>query len=213
MERKGVGFDQIYDVHGFRIIVDNYRASAMPRWASYTRCGIQFPASLTTTSPTPKTTCTAACTPAVRIKKDGRPVEIQIRTREMHEDAELGIAAHWQYKEQATHSKDVQEKINYLRQLMQEPLAADDSDDFVESMKTDVFSDRVLVFTPNADIIDLPAGSTPIDFAYAIHTRAGPSSAAAPMSTGGWCRSTPSCRMATRSRSSPPSGAARAVTG
>lgn len=91
----------------------------------------------------------------------------------MHETAELGIAAHWQYKEQANHSKDVQEKIAYLRRLMQEPLAADDTDEFVDSMKTDVFSDRVLVFTPDADIIELPTGSTPIDFAYAIHTELG----------------------------------------
>jgi GTP pyrophosphokinase len=91
----------------------------------------------------------------------------------MHDLAELGIAAHWQYKEQARHSEDVQKKIAYLRKLMSEPLSMSDSDEFVDGMKTDVFSDRVLVFTPNADIVELPAGSTPIDFAYNIHTELG----------------------------------------
>jgi GTP pyrophosphokinase len=85
----------------------------------------------------------------------------------------VGIAAHWQYKEQASHSTDVVEKIAHIRKLIMEPLAEEDSEEFVSGMRTDVFSDRVLVFTPNGDIVDLPAGSTPIDFAYAIHTELG----------------------------------------
>ena len=172
MERKGVGFEQIYDVHGFRIIVESIGQC-------YAALGVvhnmwhPIPGEFDDYIANPKDNMYRSLHTGVRIKRDGRPVEIQIRTREMHDTAELGIAAHWQYKEQARHSKDVQEKIAYLRKLMQEPLATDDSDEFVDSMKTDVFSDRVLVFTPNADIIDLPAGSTPIDFAYAIHTELG----------------------------------------
>lgn len=172
MERKGVGFEQIYDVHGFRIIVDTLAQCYAALGVVHTMWH-PIPGEFDDYIANPKDNMYRSLHTGVRIKKDGRPVEIQIRTREMHETAELGIAAHWQYKEQATHSKDVQEKIAYLRKLMQEPLAADDSDEFVDSMKTDVFSDRVLVFTPNADIIDLPAGSTPIDFAYAIHTELG----------------------------------------
>ena len=172
MERKGVGFEQIYDVHGFRIIVESLAQCYAALGVVHTMWH-PIPGEFDDYIANPKDNMYRSLHTGVRIKKDGRPVEIQIRTREMHATAELGVAAHWQYKEQATHSKDVQEKIAYLRKLMQEPLAADDSDEFVDSMKTDVFSDRVLVFTPNADIIDLPARSTPIDFAYAIHTELG----------------------------------------
>ncbi len=172
MDRKGVSFDQIYDVHGFRIIVESVAQCYAALGVVHTMWH-PIPGEFDDYIANPKDNMYRSLHTGVRIKRDGRPVEIQIRTKEMHEMAELGVAAHWQYKEQATHSKDVQEKIAYLRKLMQEPLAADDSDDFVAGMKTDVFSDRVLVFTPNADIIDLPAGSTPIDFAYAIHTELG----------------------------------------
>ena len=172
MERKGVGFEQIYDVHGFRIIVESLTQCYAALGVVHTMWH-PIPGEFDDYIANPKDNMYRSLHTGVRIKKDGRPVEIQIRTREMHEMAELGVAAHWQYKEQARHSQDVKEKIAYLRKLMSEPLATDDSDEFVDGMKTDVFSDRVLVFTPNADIIDLPAGSTPIDFAYAIHTELG----------------------------------------
>jgi GTP pyrophosphokinase len=142
MERKGVTFDQIYDVHGFRILVENVAQCYAALGVVHTMWH-PIPGEFDDYIANPKDNMYRSLHTGVRIKKDGRPVEIQIRTREMHETAELGIAAHWQYKEQATHSKDVQEKIAYLRKLMQEPLATDDSEDFVESMKTDVFSDRV----------------------------------------------------------------------
>ena len=172
MERKGVGFEQIYDVHGFRIIVDTVAQCYAALGVVHTMWH-PIPGELDDYIANPKDNMYRSLHTAVRIKKDGRPVEIQIRTAEMHEMAELGVAAHWQYKEQARHSEDVQKKISYLRKLMSEPLSMSDSDEFVDGMKTDVFSDRVLVFTPNADIIDLPAGSTPIDFAYHIHTELG----------------------------------------
>ena len=172
MERKGVGFEQIYDVHGFRIIVETVAQCYAVLGVVHTMWH-PIPGEFDDYIANPKDNMYRSLHTAVRIKKDGRPVEIQIRTTEMHEMAELGVAAHWQYKEQARHNEDVQKKINYLRKLMSEPLAMSDADEFVDGMKTDVFSDRVLVFTPNADIIDLPAGSTPIDFAYAIHTELG----------------------------------------
>ncbi|MCB0021762.1 MAG: bifunctional (p)ppGpp synthetase/guanosine-3',5'-bis(diphosphate) 3'-pyrophosphohydrolase, partial [Caldilinea sp.] len=172
MERKGVGFEQIYDVHGFRIIVETVAQCYAVLGVVHTMWH-PIPGEFDDYIANPKDNMYRSLHTAVRIKKDGRPVEIQIRTQEMHDMAELGVAAHWQYKEQARHSEDVQKKIGYLRKLMSEPLSMSDSDEFVDGMKTDVFSDRVLVFTPNADIIDLPAGSTPIDFAYAIHTELG----------------------------------------
>ena len=105
---------------------------------------------------------------------NGRPMEVQIRTWEMHRTAEFGIAAHWRYKEQTT-KRDInfENKIAWLRQLMEWRQEVTDAQEFVDSMKTDVFQDRVYIFTPKGDIIDLPAGSTPIDFAYHVHTEVG----------------------------------------
>jgi GTP diphosphokinase / guanosine-3',5'-bis(diphosphate) 3'-diphosphatase len=108
------------------------------------------------------------------IHDDGRPLEIQIRTEEMHENAEYGIASHWRYKEGGSgQSSSYNKRIDDIRRMMEWRTDVDDATEFVESMKTDVFQDRVYIFTPNGDIIDLPAGSTPIDFAYHIHTDVG----------------------------------------
>ena len=108
----------------------------------------------------------------VVIYDDGKPVEVQIRTPEMDESAEFGIASHWKYKEGGQPAK-YDERINWLRKMMEWRTDVDDAQEFVDSMKTDVFKDRVYVFTPRGDIIDLPAGSTPIDFAYHVHTDVG----------------------------------------
>ncbi len=108
------------------------------------------------------------------IHEDGRPLEIQIRTEEMHNNAEYGIASHWRYKEGGSgQSSSYNQRIDDIRRMMEWQTDVDDATEFVESMKTDVFQDRVYIFTPNGDIIDLPAGSTPIDFAYHIHTDVG----------------------------------------
>jgi GTP pyrophosphokinase len=105
--------------------------------------------------------------------EDGKTLEVQIRTQEMHESAEYGIAAHWRYKEGSPRDENYERRIMWLRQLMEWMQEVEDAGEFVDSMKTDVFSDRVYVFTPNGDIIDLPAGATPIDFAYHVHTEVG----------------------------------------
>ena len=105
------------------------------------------------------------------IYDDGKPLEIQIRTEEMHDRAEFGIAAHWRYKENQAHIKDsYQQKISWLRSMFAVQQEDEDAEELVDSWKSDVFKDRVYVLTPQGDIIDLPAGSTPIDFAYHVHT-------------------------------------------
>ena len=105
---------------------------------------------------------------------DNKPLEVQIRTEEMHDRAEYGIAAHWRYKEnQANLKQSYEQKISWLRSLLNLQQEGEDADDLVEGWKSDVFKDRVYVLTPQGDIIDLPAGSTPIDFAYHVHTEIG----------------------------------------
>ncbi len=104
---------------------------------------------------------------------DGKPLEVQIRTVQMHRNAEYGIAAHWLYKEKSPLDQSYEQRINWLRRLMDWRQDVEDAQEFVDGMKSDVFEDRVFVFTPKGDIIDLPNGSTPIDFAYHVHTEIG----------------------------------------
>ncbi|TGB98681.1 GTP diphosphokinase, partial [Salmonella enterica subsp. enterica serovar Enteritidis] len=106
----------------------------------------------------------------------GKTVEIQIRTKQMHEDAELGVAAHWKYKEGAASGgvrSGHEDRIAWLRKLIawQEEMA--DSGEMLDEVRSQVFDDRVYVFTPKGDVVDLPAGSTPLDFAYHIHSDVG----------------------------------------
>jgi GTP pyrophosphokinase len=104
---------------------------------------------------------------------DGQPVEIQVRTQEMHQLAEYGIAAHWRYKEGAKPDPKYESKLAWIRQLMEWQHEVADATEFVESLKVDVFHDQVFVFTPKGEVKELAAGSTPIDFAYRIHTDVG----------------------------------------
>jgi GTP pyrophosphokinase len=101
----------------------------------------------------------------------GKPVEIQIRTRQMHEFAEHGVAAHWRYKEAGSNSNNMQSGIESLRKLLDTAQANDE--DLMESFRSEMFSDRVYVLTPEGRVIDLPEGGTPLDFAYAVHTEIG----------------------------------------
>jgi len=103
----------------------------------------------------------------------GEPFEIQIRTWEMHHIAEYGIAAHWRYKEGGSADPGFEKKLSWLRQIMEWQRDLPDSRDFMESLKVDLFSDEVLVFTPKGDVLELPAEATPIDFAYRVHTDVG----------------------------------------
>ncbi|HYH03560.1 MAG TPA: TGS domain-containing protein, partial [Bacillota bacterium] len=103
----------------------------------------------------------------------GEQFEIQIRTWEMHRTAEYGIAAHWLYKENGPDDQDLREKIAWLRHLIEWQGEMKDSEEFMETLKIGLFMDEVFVFTPNGDVKSLPAGSTPVDFAYSIHTTLG----------------------------------------
>jgi len=172
MLRKGVTFDQIYDERAIRVIVDDIPTC-------YYVLGIvhnlwrPIPGEFDDYIATPKDNMYRSLHTAV-IADDGKPLEVQIRTWEMHWTAEYGIAAHWRYKEEGgKRDIDYENKIAWLRSLLDWRYDVADATDFVESLKTDVFQDRVYVFTPKGDIIDLPAGATPIDFAYHVHTEIG----------------------------------------
>jgi guanosine-3',5'-bis(diphosphate) 3'-pyrophosphohydrolase len=102
-----------------------------------------------------------------------RPLEVQIRTYEMHRTAEYGVAAHWRYKEGGRHDRHTEERIAWLRQLLEWQRETTEAEEFVEFVKTDLFKEEVFVFSPKGEIKDLPAGSTPIDFAFRIHTDVG----------------------------------------
>ncbi|MBI2201459.1 MAG: bifunctional (p)ppGpp synthetase/guanosine-3',5'-bis(diphosphate) 3'-pyrophosphohydrolase, partial [Armatimonadetes bacterium] len=104
---------------------------------------------------------------------EGEALEIQIRTMQMHHEAEHGIAAHWKYKEGKPAEREVEQKLAWLRQLLDWHSELHDARDFVRSVKLDLFQNEVFVFTPKGDVVDLPAGATPVDFAYRIHTDVG----------------------------------------
>ena len=106
---------------------------------------------------------------------DGEPLEIQIRTKDMHRTAEFGIAAHWKYKEGKFDSdeSDMEKKLSWLRQMMEWQKDVSDPKEFMESLKIDLFTNQVFVFTPKGDVVELPAGSTPLDFAYKVHSDVG----------------------------------------
>lgn len=172
MKRKEVDFDQIYDVYGFRVIV-NSEAHCYAALGIVHSLWRPIPGEFDDYIANPKNNMYRSLHTAVLSRRSGRPMEVQIRTQEMHQVAEYGIAAHWQYKEQAKHDADFQSKISWLRQLMEWRQDVTDADEFMNSMKTDVFKDRVFVFTPQGDVVDMPANATPIDFAYSIHTELG----------------------------------------
>lgn len=171
MQRKGVPFRQVYDVRGIRVITqtvpDCYRILGIVHglWKP-------IPGEFDDYIATPKENMYQSLHTAV-VGEDGKTLEVQIRTWEMHTVAEYGVAAHWRYKERGKRDQDLEAKIAWLRTLMEWRHEATSADEFVDAMKTDVFQDRVYTFTPKGKLIDLPVGSTPIDFAYHVHTEIG----------------------------------------
>ncbi|MCJ7703236.1 MAG: bifunctional (p)ppGpp synthetase/guanosine-3',5'-bis(diphosphate) 3'-pyrophosphohydrolase [Anaerolineales bacterium] len=171
MRRKGVPFELVHDVRGVRIIVSTNAEC-------YAILGVihghwtPIPGDFDDYIAAPKDNFYRSLHTAV-VYDDGKTLEVQIRTAEMHENAEYGIAAHWRYKENRKNDPDFDQRVTYIRQLMEWRQDVEDAQEFVDGMKSDVFGDRVYVFTPRGDIIDLPAGSTPIDFAYHVHTEIG----------------------------------------
>ncbi len=171
MQRKGVPFEMVYDVRGVRIIL-NTREECYQALGAIHSTWRPIPGEFDDYIAAPKDNFYQSLHTAV-IYDDGKTLEVQIRTHEMHERAEYGIAAHWRYKEGGSHDPDFDRRVDYIRQLMEWRQDVEDAREFVDSMKSDVFGDRVYVFTPRGDIIDLPAGATPIDFAYHVHTEVG----------------------------------------
>ena len=98
------------------------------------------------------------------------PFEVQIRTWEMHRTAEYGIAAHWRYKEGRNANDDLDSKLYWVRQILEWQNEARDGKEFVDTLKTDLFAEEVFLFTPKGDVISMPKGATPLDFAYRVHS-------------------------------------------
>jgi GTP diphosphokinase / guanosine-3',5'-bis(diphosphate) 3'-diphosphatase len=171
MQRKSAAFGEIYDVYAIRLLVDEVRDC-------YAALGVvhslwkPIPGQFDDYIAVPKPNGYQSLHTAV-IALDGKPLEIQIRTHAMHSVSEVGIAAHWRYKEGSKAERDYDAKLAWLRQLMDWQREVSDATEFVEGIKLDIFQDQVFVFTPKGDIKDLPAGATPLDFAYRIHTDVG----------------------------------------
>ena len=171
MTQKGKPFDLVRDVRAVRLIVPDVPACYAALGVIHTHWR-PIPGEFDDYIAAPKDNFYQSLHTAV-IYDDKRPLEVQIRTAEMHQNAEYGIAAHWRYKEGSHRDKNYEQRINWLRNMMEWRTDVHDAQEFVEGMKTDVFQDRVYVFTPRGDIIDLSARSTPIDFAYHVHTDIG----------------------------------------
>jgi GTP pyrophosphokinase len=172
MKRKNRDFDQIYDVRAIRVIVESVRDCYLVLGLVHS-LWTPIPGEFDDYIAKPKDNMYQSLHTAV-IGPAGKPLEVQIRTAEMHRIAEFGIATHWLYKEPgAKRDPALEEKINWLRQLMDWREDIADASVFVDSLKTDVFQDQAYVFTPKGKIIELAAGATPIDFAYHVHTEIG----------------------------------------
>ena len=171
MKEQGKQFDEIYDLFAIRVLVDS-------KEDCYTVMGMVH----SLWQPVPGRVKDYIAKPRFGIYQSlhttvigpqGKPLEIQIRTHDMHKTAEYGIAAHWRYKE-AQHSQErIRERLAWFKRILEWQRDLSDPREFMESLKIDLFEDEVFVFTPKGDVIDLPRGATPIDFAYAIHTEVG----------------------------------------
>ena len=171
MKRKGLNFDQIFDLRALRVLVDSVAEC-------YTVLGVihgawrHIPGEFDDYIATPKANLYRSIHTAV-IGPDEKPVEIQIRTHEMHEHAELGVAAHWRYKEAGKQDADFERRIQLMRNWLDLKDDSSVSEDFVETLKSELEAKNVYVLTPHGRVIELPLGSTAVDFAYAIHTDVG----------------------------------------
>jgi GTP pyrophosphokinase len=171
MHRKGLAFEQVFDVRAVRIITasveDCYAALGVMhgRWH-------YIPGEFDDYIATPKDNLYRSLHTAV-LGPAAVPIEIQIRTREMHEHAELGVAAHWRYKEGAARDAAYDRKIEWLRELLAPASETESDSDFLGRVRADLFEDRVYALTPKGEVVDLPTGATPLDFAYHVHTELG----------------------------------------
>lgn len=172
MQKKNLEFDELFDVRAVRIIADKlqdcYGALGMVH-TKYKHLPSEFDDYVANPKPNGYQSIHT-----VVLGPEGKTIEIQIRTKQMHEDSELGVAAHWKYKEGSSAGRSgYDEKITWLRKLIdwQEEMA--DSGEMLDELRSQVFDDRVYAFTPRGDVVDLPMGATPLDFAYHIHSEVG----------------------------------------
>ncbi len=171
MQRKGLSFHELYDVRAMRILVDTipdcYHALGVVHtlWPHIAKEFDDYIA-------TPKENRYRSIHTAV-MGPDGKTIEVQIRTHEMDSESELGVAAHWRYKEGGKSNRDFEQKVAWLRQLLEWKDEESSAGDFIDRFKSEVFQDRVYVLTPQGEVVDMPQGATPLDFAYYIHTEVG----------------------------------------
>ncbi len=171
MQRKGLSFHELYDVRAVRILVntipDCYHALGVVHtlWP-------HIPKEFDDYIATPKENRYRSIHTAVA-GPGGKTVEVQIRTFDMDNESELGVAAHWRYKEGGKGNRDFEQKIAWLRQLLEWKDEEGSAGDFIDRFKSEVFQDRVYVLTPQGEVVDMPQGATPLDFAYYIHTEVG----------------------------------------
>ena len=168
---RGHDFSDIYDLVGVRILVDSVRDCYAVLGTLHAAWN-PLPGRFKDYIAMPKFNMYQSLHTTV-IGPDGKPVEIQIRTHEMHRSAEFGIAAHWRYKQTEVGGKLGPDDLGWLRQLVEWQRETEDPGEFLESLRYDLGSTEVFVFTPRGDVIALPSGSTPVDFAYAVHTELG----------------------------------------
>jgi acyl-CoA synthetase (AMP-forming)/AMP-acid ligase II len=168
---QGKSFDEIYDIYAVRIIVDDVIDC-------YNCLGIihdmfkSIPGRFKDYISTPKANMYQSLHTTV-IGDEGIPFEVQIRTWEMHRTAEYGVAAHWKYKLGMSGRQKFEEKFSWIRQLLESQNVSENPQDIVNTIKTDLVQEEVFVFTPKGTVINLPAGATVVDFAYAIHSAVG----------------------------------------
>ncbi len=171
MQRQDVPLDGIYDLIAIRVITETEEEC----WTVLGKIhSIWYPIDRTFNDyiSMPKDNLYRSIHTTV-VGLDGQPIEIQIRTREMHQWAEYGVAAHWRYKEGLSAKPKIEDKLHWIRQLNEWVRELYDPSDFMSALKTEVFADTIFCFTPAGDVIALPKGSTPLDFAYQVHTQIG----------------------------------------
>jgi len=171
MARKGKDFNEIYDLIALRVIVDSVK-DVYGALGTVHSIWKPVPGRFKDYVAMPKFNMYQSLHTTV-IGPAGRPLEIQIRTEEMHRTAEYGVAAHWRYKEDRRGDESFDERLAWLRQMLEWQTELKDPREFMEALKIDLFEDEVFVFTPKGDVVSLRRGSTPIDFAYTIHTEVG----------------------------------------
>jgi GTP pyrophosphokinase len=170
MESQGKAFEEVLDLYAFRVVVETI-GECYYALGNIHEIFRPIPGRFKDYITTPKPNGYRSLHTTV-IGGEGIPFEVQIRTRDMHRVAEYGVAAHWKYKGGVTKKTGDEEKFAWIRRLL-ESQQDSDAQEFYQSLRTDMFADEVFVFTPKGDVINLPAGATPIDFAYSIHSAIG----------------------------------------